>query len=394
MRTDDHSTADVLAWLLERSHELAPAAIGALVDRALERVGARSSCIFLADHDQARLQPLGPGAAVHGPQLLQGTIAGRCFALETVLAVPVGGLTRLWVPLIDGTARLGALLVDLDDGAPPATRAAVEQVAALAAELVVSKSQYTDVVELTRRGRPMSLQAEMQRTALPPVSLITGEVAVAGLLLPAYEVAGDSFDYALNNDRLDVAVIDSVGHDLESSAVSHLVSSALRNARRNGLDLPDTYRTADAALRRIFPDLQFATAAFGYLDLHSGRFRWVSAGHPPPLLIRGGRVVGEAATTPVQPIGLDADEVTVSEVALEAGDALLIYTDGVTEGGVRGAERFGLERLTDLLGRELLAGLPLAEVVRRLAIAVLDHTAHELHDDTTLLLFEYRHSPA
>ncbi len=392
--TDDDSIDGVLAWLLERSRELAPAAIGTLVDQALGRVGARASCVFLVDHDQVHLQPFGPGAAAHGSQLIRGTIAGRCFALEAVVAVPVGGLTRLWVPLIDGTARLGVLLVDLDDGAPPAARAGAERVAALTAELVVSKSQYTDVVELTRRRRPMSLQAEMQRTALPPVALVTSEVAVAGILLPAYEVAGDSFDYALNNDRLDLAVIDSVGHDLESSTVSHVVSSALRNARRNGLDLPETYRTADAALRRLFPNLQFATAAFGYLDLHSGLFRWVSAGHPPPLLIRGGRVVGEATTTPVVPIGLGADEVAVNEVALEAGDALLIYTDGVTEGGVRGTERFGIERLIDLLDRGLLAGLTLAEVVRRLAIGVLDHTAHELHDDLTLLLFKYRQSPA
>jgi serine phosphatase RsbU (regulator of sigma subunit) len=241
------------------------------------------------------------------------------------------------------------------------------------------------------RRQPMSLQAEMQRATLPPVSLATREVAVAGILLPAYDVAGDSFDYSLNDDQLDVAVIDSVGHDLQSSMVSHLVSSALRNARRNGLDLVEAYHAADVALRRIFPDVQFATAAFGHLDLRTGRFRWVSAGHPPPLLVRSRKVVGEAAATPVLPIGLNGTDVVVNEVALEGGDGLLLYTDGVTEGGIRGDERFGLDRLMDLLGRGLLDDLPNAELVRRLATAVVEHTAYELHDDTTLLLVEFRH---
>jgi serine phosphatase RsbU (regulator of sigma subunit) len=189
-------------------------------------------------------------------------------------------------------------------------------------------------------------------------------------------------------------MIDSVGHDLQSSMVSHLVSSALRNARRNGLDLPDAYRAADEAVRHIFPDLHFATAAFGHLDLRTGAFRWVSAGHPPPILVRGGTVVGEAPLTPIVPIGLNAREVVVNEVALEPGDAVLLYTDGVTEGGARGTERFGLARLVDLLGRGLHEDLPLAEVVRRLVIAVMEHTAYELHDDTTLLLIDYRRPPA
>jgi hypothetical protein len=73
----------------------------------------------------------------------------------------------------------------------------------------------------------------------------------------------------------------------------------------------------------------------------------------------------------------------VNEVVLERGDALLFYTDGVTEGGARGGERFGVDRLVDLLGRTLLSGMPPAELLRRLVAAVLEHTAYELHDDTT-----------
>ena len=273
---------------------------------------------------------------------MDGTIAGRCFALEEVVTLPGDAGTRVWLPLVDGTARLGVLDVELTGTVEPGTLAAIEDVAFLAAELVVTKSQYTDMVEHVRRRRPMALQAEMQRGSLPPSAIVTREVAVAGILLPAYEVAGNWFDYALNGTELHVAIIDSVGHELKSSMVSHLVSSCLRNCRRNGLDLAQAYVAADAALRHIFADMQFATAAFGWLDLRTGRFRWICAGHPPPLLVRRGKVVGEAPGTPVLPIGLGGCNPVVNEIALEVGDALLFYTDGVTEGGVRGTERFGL----------------------------------------------------
>jgi serine phosphatase RsbU (regulator of sigma subunit) len=203
-------------------------------------------------------------------------------------------------------------------------------------------------------------------------------------------VAGDTFDYALNADDLHVAVIDSVGHELRSSLISHLVYGSLRNSRRHGLDLPDAYAVADRAVADVFPDVRFATAAFGQLELRTGRFSWVSAGHAPPLLVRGGKVMGEVPFDPALPIGLGGRPPTVNEVLLEPGDVLLLYTDGVTEGGMAGSERFGIDRLSDLLARSLLDGVPPAETLRRLVAAVLEHSAHELRDDACMVLVEYR----
>jgi serine phosphatase RsbU (regulator of sigma subunit) len=387
---------DVLSWLLDQSHELAPADLADALDRAFVQVGAVSSRLFLSDHDQMSLNPLvadadGDGAATSFR--IDGTVAGRAFALETTCVVPVGDGVRLWVPVLNGTARLGVVAVDFPTAPDAALIRRVETVAALAAQLIETKDSYTDLIELGRRGREMSLAAELQRRNLPPVALVTPYAVVSGILEPAYDVAGDTFDYALNADALHVAVIDSVGHDLGSSVISHLVHGSLRNSRRNGHDLPDTYARADQAVTSVFRELTFATAAFGRLDLASGAFRWVSAGHPPPLVVRGRKVVNEAVTVPSLPIGLGGPPATVNEVALDPGDMVLLYTDGVVEGGARGSERFGLARLIDLLARNLLAELPPAETLRRLARAVLDHSAHELRDDLTMVLVEYRGPP-
>jgi serine phosphatase RsbU (regulator of sigma subunit) len=383
---------DSLAWLLATAHHLPPADLAGAVSGALARVGAVSSCLFLADHQQAWLQPFGPPIGASASLRVDGTVAGRAFALDVTCMISTDSGVRMWVPVVDGTARLGVLAVDLaeDDAGDAQTQRSVEHVAALAAQLVMTKSEYTDALELARRNREMSLAAELQRTTLPPMALATPRVMVAGILEPAYEVAGDSFDYALNADVLHVAIIDSVGHDIESSVISHLVNGSLRNSRRNGLDLPGAYVRANEAVTTVFRELTFATAAFGQLDLGSGRFSWVSAGHPPPLVIRGGKVVHEADTIPALPIGLSGTDPAVNELALDPGDMLLLYTDGVIEGGRRGTERFGLDRLTDLLSRNLLADLPPAETLRRVVRAVLEHAAHELHDDLTMVLIEYR----
>jgi phosphoserine phosphatase RsbU/P len=387
------SPDDPLAWLLDMSHQLPPAELGEALDTALGSLGATASRIYLVDHDQASLHPFGDGGNVDQSFPVDGTIGGRSFAFQTVITVPHGEGVRTWVPLIDGTARLGALSVDLPARLEGDDDRRLRRIASMGAELLVTKGQYTDEFEKIRRRKAMTLEAELQRITLPPVALVTPVVTVSGILLPAYEVAGDSFDYSLNEDTLEVAIIDSVGHVLESSVISHLVSGSLRNSRRNGVDLVEAYAAADAAVNRIFPEFMFATAAFGRLDLSSGRFRWISAGHPLPVVVRGGRVAGEAEAVPALPLGLGGAEPRVNEVVLEAGDALLLYTDGAVEGGASGRDRFGLDRLTDLLGQNLLADLPSAETLRRLVVAVLEHSAYELRDDTTMLLVEYRGQP-
>jgi serine phosphatase RsbU (regulator of sigma subunit) len=66
----------------------------------------------------------------------------------------------------------------------------------------------------------MGLAAEMQWQLLPPLTFVTPRVVIAGLLEPAYEVAGDAFDYALNGDTAHLAVIDPVGHDITASVLA------------------------------------------------------------------------------------------------------------------------------------------------------------------------------
>jgi serine phosphatase RsbU (regulator of sigma subunit) len=111
--------------------------------------------------------------------------------------------------------------------------------------------------------------------------------------------------------------------------------------------------------------------------------------------MRNGKMLGELPCRASLPFGLGGDLNEVAEVALEPQDLVLFYTDGVVEGRqTAGVEAFGLERLGDLLVRHVMDGMGLAETLRRLVHAVLDHHDHDLRDDATMVLLEYRGSPA
>jgi sigma-B regulation protein RsbU (phosphoserine phosphatase) len=125
------------------------------------------------------------------------------------------------------------------------------------------------------------------------------------------------------------------------------------------------------------------------LDLDSGRVRYLNAGHPAPLVLRGGRVARELGNGRRMPLGLDDPLVEIGEEMLEPQDRLLFYTDGVTEAQTPGGDRFGVGRLTDLAERHADAGLPAPETLRRLAHAVLEHQAGEPADDATLMLVQW-----
>jgi serine phosphatase RsbU (regulator of sigma subunit) len=148
----------------------------------------------------------------------------------------------------------------------------------------------------------------------------------------------------------------------------------------------DQVRALDDVVSRSFPENAFVTGVLGELDVTSGRLRYVNAGHPAPLLLRDGRVVRELTGGRRMPFGLDTAGTTVVEEVLQPGDWLALYTDGITEARDATGAWFGEARLVDFLTREIAAGQPPPETVRRLTKAVLEHQGGLLQDDASILL--------
>jgi serine phosphatase RsbU (regulator of sigma subunit) len=117
----------------------------------------------------------------------------------------------------------------------------------------------------------------------------TDGLALAAMLEPCYDNGGDALDYAVNDRMLHLAVFDAMGHGLAAAGVAAFALSAYRYSRRNGSSLLETYASMHEAVGGQYPDSRYVTALIAQLDLDTGRLTWVSAGHPPPLVIRGAR---------------------------------------------------------------------------------------------------------
>ena len=377
----------LLGHLLDASHDLAPDELVAAVARAGQALDAEDVAIYLVDYEQTVLVPM-PDGTDRTELEIDSTLAGRAFAAIAVQEADTESGRRLWLPLLDGAERLGVLgltLPSVDDG----LRVRCSWLATLVAELLMTKGLYTDSYFLTRRRQSMGLAAEMQWQLLPPLTFVTPRVVIAGLLEPAYEVAGDAFDYALNGDTAHLAVLDPVGHDLTASVLAAVAVGSYRHSRRAGLGLADTYAAVDQVIATQFGGERFVTGQLGQLDCVTGRLQWLNAGHPLPLLVRRAKVVDTLACQPVPPLGLGLGQPEIATAALEPADRVLFYTDGVTEGRNLDGEPFGEARLADQLVRETLAGQPAAETMRRLAHAILAHQGRRPRDDATMVFLEW-----
>ena len=394
------TASEVLAAALEASHMLPADRLGDLVRQAGLAIGATDVSMWLIDYGQVTLVPILGEDDLAGRRSnvaldVASTTAGRAFARAEPIESD-GPDPHRWVPLVDGTERLGVLRFAFVERLSEKNRRDSDALASLAGELLVSKREHTDFYALGRRRRDLNLAAEMQWQQLPPLESSMPSAEVAGFVEPAYGVGGDGFDYSLNGDVLDLVIYDAVGHGLHAALLSTLTIAALRHARRRGLGLAERLHAADEAIRTDFRG-DFVTAQVAQLSTSTGSMTWVNAGHPPPILVRDGAVVGALSCDPRPPIGfqeLQTIPTVIATVQLQPRDRVLLYTDGLIEGGRRGGSRFGFERLADLLRRTGAEGVGCAESVRRLGHSVLEHAAFELHDDATMLLVEWRGLPA
>jgi sigma-B regulation protein RsbU (phosphoserine phosphatase) len=353
---------------------------------------ARAAIVLLADYGQVGLHPLRSGRDVSSPLEVEATLAGRAFITSQRQWSDAGDGGVLWLPLLHGAERLGVL--ELQVTAHPSESALhdLEIIAALVAELIASRRFYGDAVEHTRRRLPMQLAAEIIWNQLPPLTYAIDGTRVAAVLEPCYDVGGDAFDYAANAEVLHVALFDTVGHGISASALTTLTLNTYRNARRSGLSLIDTCRSIDKWVRAQYPGA-FVTALLAELDMATGRYRRISAGHPAEVFLRGGRVLPALPTPNTLPLGLGhmvARPPAVVVEQLEPGDTLVLYTDGITEARDASGALFGVERLAAFLLDTLGQGTAAAETMRRLVQTIVSYEDGELRDDATAAMLQWR----
>jgi serine phosphatase RsbU (regulator of sigma subunit) len=396
MRGSEGFVIDVGA-LLEKVEAAAPIdAVEAVASALGEMVDAHAVSFLIADFSGRAVVRLTSadrveGARSHGVEQaetvpLEGTAYEEVLRTQRIDVQPVGDGARLIVPVTDRGDAIGLIELVLPRRPTPADITDIASAAHALAYVVIAARRHTDVFEWGHRSTPFALAAEIQRRLLPgSYTCEAGQFTLAGWLEPAGSVGGDTFDYSLDRDSLQLSITDAVGHQVSAALLATLLVGSLRNGRRKGLDLAQQARYANDSLAENSAPGQFVTGQLMRVDLTAGTAGIVNAGHPFPLRLRGG-VVAEVELHIEAPFGvLPGKAFEVQRFPLEPGDRIVLLTDGMQE-----RNAVNLDVATALADT---AHLHPREVVHALGTAVLDATGGDLRDDATMVCLDWYGGP-
>ncbi|HSC77513.1 MAG TPA: PP2C family protein-serine/threonine phosphatase, partial [Candidatus Acidoferrales bacterium] len=214
---------------------------------------------------------------------------------------------------------------------------------------------------------------------------------VGGVNWPCLEVGGDYFDLMeLGPDRTAFVIADVSGKGLGAALVM-----AMLQGNFSAMALGSEPAAVCAHVNRFICNRsgvqRYATLFFGILEA-SGKLDYINAGHPPPILIRNGKVE-QALPASCLPLGLLADaEFKDTTMQLQPGDTLIFYTDGITEAIDKQNEQFGVERLVEVVARHTNASIDKLQEAILAAVAEFSRGAYQA-DDLTVLILSYVGAP-
>lgn len=244
----------------------------------------------------------------------------------------------------------------------------------------------------------LKLAARVQQALLPPASLQLGGLRIARTMRPCTDLAGDAVGVVgLPHGHVGLYMLDVSGHGVGAALLSFTLNHMLSPTAEGALLIEDTgqglgvvapSRVAER-LNRQFPmdrTRQYFTLVYGVFDPAHGRFSYVMAGHPAPIVLPR---IGPAA--PLQgrglPIGMIEHAIFDDEaVTLQPGDRLYFYTDGVIEALNASEQEFGHARLMIEIDR--LRDHPLRPGLDVIADIIIDWSGGHLGDDVSLLAIE------
>jgi serine phosphatase RsbU (regulator of sigma subunit) len=297
----------------------ADAVLECLADELAKEYAITDVDLLLVDYRLAALLPMPAGPPVTSP----GDPAWHCFDHQSEVTAD-----RVHLPVTSRGERLGVLRYgpardDLE------ARGELAEIATLLAHELQSAGAGTDRYAVAARTRRLTVAAEMQWELLPGRCRIRPSFSLAGQLEPAYAVRGDSFDWAEHDGRLYLTVLNGMGEGMSAALLSSLAISALRNARRAGLDLADQAALADQAVFAQHRGGSYVAALLVELDLASGVVTAVDAGSPRLLVLRTGEVAEQHLDAQF-PLGMfEMSEYAPQRFSLRTGDRIFVVSDGV-----------------------------------------------------------------
>ena len=376
-----------------------------IIDIATRLIKAERGSLFLVERKTGHLRSMVAQGLTTGPLTLSvgegivGAVAasGEAEILDDPYADPrfdpridrvTGFQTRslLTVPVRDREGNLIAVLQLLNHRGGGFSTADVDFLAELGVPFAIALTTadlHREIVAREQLQREVGLAAEIQRALQPEGRADIPGLEIEVLFEPCHEVGGDYWDVIpVGDNRWWIVVADVSGKGVPAGLVASNIQACLWSRRTTSAPLTSVIADLNEILCRLTRGRKYATLVAAEWSSADETLTWVSAGHPPLLLNRGGVVQDFRATG--RPVGMLSDQSYRSETApLTEGDTVLMYSDGLLEaGGINGSDEFGLDRIRACLVGDGGAG----DVIDRLTTALTAHVdGNEPEDDVTLV---------
>jgi sigma-B regulation protein RsbU (phosphoserine phosphatase) len=236
----------------------------------------------------------------------------------------------------------------------------------------------------------LEFSSEIQRALLPQQDPAIPGLEIAAFSRPAQIIGGDYFDFfQFHNGAHGLVIADVMGHGVSASLLMSSLQTALHTLVPDADSPSEVMQRVNRYYLHNVNLTTFVTVFLGQFDPATQMLTYCNAGHNPPLLYRQG-TNGDGQASWLQPTGaaigvVEDYAIRAEQVGLQAGDILLLYTDGLTEAINPGQEQLGKDRLAQLITRN--ASLPVRDLVASVRQELADFIeGGTLADDETILV--------
>src|SRR3954447_6387415 len=256
----DHDARLDLGGLLAAVENASPvAAADVLAERLTDALGASEVSFLVADFSGQALVRLGHAGSAAASRTqghetaervpLAGSPHGRALAGQTLEVETDAHGVRLFAPVTNRGEAIGVLQLSLPQLPGEQTLTDVALAAHTLAYVIIANRRFTDLFEWGQRSVRLSLAAEIQHRLLPgSYTCEAGQFTLAAWLEPSGDIAGDTFDFAIERDTLHVSITDAMGHAINASVLATILVGPPRNAGGAGVVPGEQPRLANAGL--------------------------------------------------------------------------------------------------------------------------------------------------
>jgi phosphoserine phosphatase RsbU/P len=316
--------------------------------------------------------------AQHDPRFASQTMA--LSGIRSVLAVPLS---------VDERNIFGLIYADSPTYEATFTEEHLNILTTLASVASIRVENATlleERLERERMERELELATEIQQRFQPSGPPILTGYEFQGISFSCYEIGGDYYDFIERHDgRMLIALGDVSGKGTAAALLMSSLHAAIHAQVAAKSSLDEIVSSVNHYLAANTPANRFVTLFVAELDPSTGKFKYINAGHNPPLV---GRIDGaiEQLSSGGFPLGIiPTAEFEMGEMILDPGEALVIYSDGVSEANNLAGDEFGLDRLAAVIQNNLKASASGLRDKVESSLSSFTQTA-PANDDITLVI--------